>query len=70
MAYQAAHPVEVGAFGRFKYGGKDLGNLWIALEDLAYESAAGMYSARDVLRWAGYKGLLTIDEIQMVEKAL
>lgn len=71
MAYQATHPVAVGAFGHFKHGGKKLVETWIALEDLCQEVDwwIGIYSKWNLLDWAKTKGLLTNEEIEMFEKA-
>lgn len=66
------HPVEVGAFGRFKHGGRQLVETWIALEDLChkFEWFIGIYKAEDLIEWGKYKGLLTKDEVKMIEAAL
>ena len=72
MAYKVDAWVEVGAFGRFKYGGKKLVETWQALEDLCYEIhwCAGIYSAWNLLDWAKTEKLLTAEEIEMFEKAI
>jgi len=71
MAYQTTYPVEVGAFGQFKYGGKKLVETWIVLEDLCLEHDwwVGIYSKRNLLDWAKTKRLLTPEEIAMFEAA-
>jgi len=72
MSLQVAHPVEVGTFGRFKYGGRKLVETWIALEDLCRQVDwwIGIYKAQDLIRWGEVRGLLTSDEVTMLEKAL
>lgn len=66
MAYTCTHPVEIGAFGRFRYGGHRIVNDWLALEDLCVEYCGGMwigiYSAWDIVQWARRIGLLNSDE--------
>ena len=71
MAYQATYPVEVGAFGQFKHGGKKLVETWQALEDLCHEADwwIGIYSKWNLLDWAKTKRLLTAEEIIMFEEA-
>lgn len=71
MAYQVSHPVEVGAFGRFKFGGKKLVETWQVLEDLSHDHDwwIGIYSKWNLLDWAITKGLLTAEEIAMFEAA-
>lgn len=67
---QVTHPVEVGVFGRFKYGGEKLVSTWIALEEVAYEMGVEWGNAQDLVDWAETMGLLIPAEIEMFEKAL
>lgn len=66
------HPVEVGTFGRFKHGGRRLVETWVALEDLCHDVEwwIGIYKAEDLLHWGTMRGLLTPEEVTMLEKAL
>jgi len=70
--YVCTHPVEIGAFGRFKYGGLDIFKTWVALEDLCHQADwwIGIYKAQDLIRWGEVRGLLTPGEVTMLEKAL
>jgi hypothetical protein len=71
MSFKVKYPVEIGAFGRFEYGGKRLFDFWTTLEEAAHESwFVGMYSAEDVLRWGVNHGLATRDDAKMVLQAL
>ncbi len=64
MTYQATHPVEVGCFGRFGYGGEDVVEKWLALEHLCEEETkfAGIYSGYYVIDWARDRKLITEEE--------
>lgn len=74
MAYQAKYPVEVGAFGYFKFGGKLLVETWQAIEDLCQEWCGGLwigiYSKYNLYDWAKEHNLLTPAEIEMFDKAI
>lgn len=58
---QVLYPVEVGTWGRFKFGGSRVVKDWDALEDLCLEYCGGMwigiYSAWDIVEWANRMGL-------------
>lgn len=72
MAYQSTHPVEVGTYGHFKYGGTKLVETWIALEDICFEMfwQIGIYCTWDLLELGKERGLLTPEEFAMFEAAL
>ena len=64
--------VEVGAFGRFRFGGKKLVETWTALERIAHDVDwwMGIYSAYNLLEYGKNRGLLTDEEVSMFQEAL
>lgn len=62
--------VRIGIFGRFKWAGKPLMDLWLTLEALCREEwFMGIYSQHNVLDYGRSRGLLTEKEIKMIEDA-
>jgi hypothetical protein len=55
------HPVEIGSLGKFKSGGKDIVNQWMALEDLFCEehNMSWAWGSRDVVLWAFAEKIIT-----------
>ncbi len=66
------HLVNVGTFGRFKWAGKPLMDLWLTLEDLVREKYGwvGIYSQHNLLDYGINRGILTEKEAKMLREAM
>jgi len=69
MAYQATHPVEIGTYGKFKYGWKGILEQWAHLEGAWIDTfecpftqnqptPPGPSTPATIVRWAFQNGLI------------